>query len=119
MINLHEIKKEQKLHWSVWTPQMTSYYEDEPPEQWADWICVEAPTKREALIEAVKQFRKNGSEWIQYQRDDNANPFSGLQVESTICEHGNCNCEIDECIESREFDICPICYKETDLEIPE
>lgn len=96
---------------------MTSYYgEYEPPEEWSDYVCVEASNEEEAFIKAVEAFIAKNSEWITYQKDDDASPFEGLRAKSMICTHGRCNCEIDKCINSREFDICPECYTETEQE---
>lgn len=105
------------MHYSVITPDYITYRGDEyePSEYGADWICVEASTKREAKLKAVKEWRKQGTEWMEDCRSDNANPYTGLKVESMLCEHGYCFCDLKECIqENPEYyllDSCPECDK--------
>lgn len=107
------------MHWSVTTPMYMTYgsmWDDEPPEYGCDWICVEANTKREAKLIAVREWRKQNTHWMQDCRSDNASPFTGLKVENTLCKHGFCFCDLQYCIQPNPdwilLDTCPECDKE-------
>jgi hypothetical protein len=81
----------QLRHWEVFTPQYETYYSYdamEPSEYGADAVCVEAFTRREALILGRKKLEKefpNG--YISDNRSDGVNPFSGLKVKLSLCDH--------------------------------
>lgn len=93
-------------HYNVITPDITSYYQDEPPEIWRDYVSVDAKNKKEAKVKAVQKFREKKSEWInQYD-----NPFTGLEVSKPLCEHGFCWCDI--CAYDPEWRECEECMKE-------
>ena len=98
-------------HYTVCTPQYTSYYGDmEPPEVGADCVTVIADTKRKAKVLAVKELRKKGSEWMQDQASDRASPFTGLEVFDELCPHNICHCDI--CSRAVDWKLCEICYNE-------
>lgn len=106
------------MHWSVMTPMYTTYgsiLDLEPPEYGCDWICVEANTKREAAVKAVKKFREMNTVWMEDCRSDNASPFTGLKIQKSECEHGFCWCDLSDCIQPNPeyllLDECPECYK--------
>lgn len=87
------------MHYTVCSPQYMdysySYGEDaEPPEWTADCVSVEASTKREAKVLAVREMTKQGMGWVEDQRGDRKSPFTGLRVFEASCVHGNCWCEI-------------------------
>ena len=113
------------MHWSITTPMYTTYgniLDLEPPDYGCDWICVEADTKREAAVKAVKKFREMNTEWMQDCRSDNASPFTGLKIEKSECEHNFCWCDLADCIQPNPawilLDSCPECdkkYEELDL----
>jgi len=77
-----------------------------PTEYFACCVSVDAKNKREAKSLALKEDLMN--DWIQWARDNNQNPFSGLKVENPVCEHGICWCDI--CKQE-----CEECYKELDI----
>ena len=52
-----------------------------PDEPACDVVEVEAHTKREAKIRGLKELRKIHKGWINWHRDSDANPFTGLKVE--------------------------------------
>ncbi len=106
------------MHWSVTTPMYNTYGSPwgdppEPPEYDCDWVCVEANTKREAAVKAVKKFREMNTEWMQDCRSDNASPFTGLKIQKSECEHGFCFCDLKDCIQPNPeyilLDMCPMC----------
>lgn len=76
-----------------------------PTEYFSCFVSVDANSEREAKSIALKDVLF--SDWIQWARDNNKNPFSGLIVENPVCEHGICWCTIcgNECEE---------CYKVLD-----
>lgn len=98
-------------HYNVITPDITSYYQDDPPEIWRDYVSVEAPNKRQAKVEAVRKFREKNSQWA---RDNTENPFTGLVAEEFKCPHGFCWCDI--CANDPVFSECVECLKEWEAE---
>ena len=52
-----------------------------PKEPCRDVVEVEANTKREAKIKGLKELRKIQRGWINWYRDTDTNPFTGLRVE--------------------------------------
>lgn len=98
---------EGKTHYSVTSPEMSSGYSGYgPPEYGCDWALVLASNKREARLFAVKGAIEDGDfqEWVSYARADGINPFSGVKVEPSVCEHGVCwGCE-QSCISCRRAD---------------
>lgn len=102
-------------HWIVCTPKYRDWgWDDEPPEEVTDVVAVEAATKREALVKGVRELRRIRSHWLQDQRSDNANPFTGLTAEKSMCAHGFCWCDI--CTYKLDFTECPQCLAEWVLE---
>lgn len=83
-----------------------------PLVQFADAVCVEARTKREAKVLGVKLMEH----WPTYARRDDRNPFSGVKAESALCPHGLCHCDIEGCSNYPENDLCPECREEHDRE---
>ena len=71
-------------------------------------VCsVEASTKREAKIKAIKH--PDMQDWVIEARSDERNPFSGLQVINPVCEHGICHCgncqgECQDCCTCEEIE---------------
>lgn len=68
--------------WWVIAPDRTAYSYGEPPDPYCPVALVEAETRREARIEAVRVFRKQG------ELEPGENPFYGLKVEDAACRHG-------------------------------
>lgn len=103
-------------HYSVYTPQYTEYkyYPDEPPEITADCVYVEANTKREAKVKAVREMRRQGMSWIDYRDIDRASPFTGLKADEMECKHGNCWCEI--CSAKKDWVECSQCLEQWEQE---
>ena len=73
-----------------------------PEEHFCCFVSVDAPNEREAKILALKDALMR--DWVQWARDENKNPFSGLIVENPVCNHGVCWCDI--CKQE-----CEECYK--------
>lgn len=99
-------------HWWVTTPEL--YHSngwEEPPEYYVDFVSVEAPTKRKALVEAVRKLRAKNSEWTS---ESTENPFKGLKAEIADCKHGYCWCDI--CAEKNDYEECKECLKEWEAE---
>ena len=71
--------------YSVITPEVMfyagSYDPPAPPEFGRDYVEVEANTKKEARVVAVREFRNRKSKWIEERRGDDLSPFTGLLVE--------------------------------------
>jgi len=63
-----------------------------PTEYGCCVVSVEANNRREALKKAINT--EELSEWVNDQRSDGKNPFSGLAVIDPVCKHGTCNCDI-------------------------
>lgn len=85
-------------HYEVISPYRANIHMGygEPPESGCEWVMVEAHSKREALIKAIKtpEFKS----WVAEMRGDKQPPFKGLEVRLTVCEHGTCwGCQ--ECAE--------------------
>ncbi len=71
-------------HWEVWTPQYMTYvgsWSLGPPEYGCDWVVVEAETKREAMVKAVRIWRAERTDWMLDCASDQASPFTGLHAE--------------------------------------
>lgn len=113
-------------HYWVITPEVTAHYQDEPPESFKIVDCVEANSKKEAKVIFVSNHRAKGGKypmdsnnWFHH-LGHNENPFRGLKVESCVCEHGYCNCDLlEECPKydkESEFDYCRFCVRASDLE---
>lgn len=87
---------------------MTTYSWYEPTEELVCWGMFEAPTKRAALIAAVKS--PDFKEWVSERRADRMPPFKGLQAKRPICEHGNCwGCdECAACLSTQDITDCPV-----------
>jgi len=108
------------MHWEVYTPQYMTYGSPwgdppEPPEYGCDWVCVEADTKREALVKGVRKLREEKSEWLEDQASDGASPFTGLKAAKLQCEHDYCHCTLPDCIQPNPeyllLSECPECLK--------
>lgn len=76
-----------------------------PMEFGADYVAVEAPTKREAIKLAIKS--PEFQNWVDMKRGDGQNPFSGVKAYNPVCKHGVCVCDMckGECGE---------CYREVE-----
>lgn len=101
----------QEWHWLVYSPEIELYASDgiDPPECGCCVVTIPATSKRKAIQEAIKspQMRK----WVESQRDDDLNPFSGLKAEKQLCPHGICFCDL--CPSSSiECEKCPECAEE-------
>jgi hypothetical protein len=83
-------------------------YGEGPTEDFHYVALVEAPTKRAAIIAAVKH--PDMSDWVEECRSNNVPPFKGLKAESAKCEHGVCHCE--KCKGE-----CPHCEAELESEV--
>lgn len=99
-----------KTHYSVTSPEMSSGYSGYGPTEYCyAWALVLASNKREARILAVRGDIEDGefSDWVEYARHDCMNPFTGIKVELSVCEHGVCwGCEQS----------CLACKHEDDLD---
>jgi len=98
-------------HYNVISPEMSFVIPilddgSGPTEYFACVASVDAKNKREAKSLALKDVLF--FDWIQWARDNEKNPFSGLKVEDPICKHGICWCDIcgQECEE---------CYAEVEI----
>ncbi len=84
--------KTQKLnHYFVISPEYTDYGDYwTPPEIVRDIVTIWADSPKTAKILAIrtKEFRH----WVEDQRSSDCCPFTGLEVELTLCKHGNCYC---------------------------
>ena len=97
-------------HYNVLSPEMSEIeyipgLGNGPRVYFCCGCTVEANTKREAKIAAIKS--PDMQEWVAEQRSNGANPFTGLMVEEALCEHGICCCEIcgwENCKECMERD---------------
>lgn len=99
-------------HWWVYTPTydvVVPLLDDGtgPSEPTCDAVCVDAPTKRTALVAGVRQLRADGSPWLQ----DAENPFVGLTAELAECEHGVQLC----CTNAPHCEVCEQAIRETEL----
>jgi hypothetical protein len=100
-----------KRHYSVTSPEVGAKIRitddgDGPIEYWCEWALVLAANKREAKLVAVRGETEDGSleDWVKEARNDCINPFSGLKVEPSVCEHGVCwGCKQD-CIACHKAD---------------
>lgn len=116
------------MHYTVTTPE---YWYIEPvmddgsgPREYAvESVCVEANTKREAIIKGVKKMRSK--EWLtRYGRrftyygwywDSATNPYTGVKAQSSECEHGFCYCwdiPCDNKLKLEYEDVCPYCWED-------
>lgn len=103
-------------HYMVVSPMMSTTIpildDGTGPQEEFSCVCfVDVKNKREAKILAVKN--EEMKEWVNEQRRNFANPFSGLKVMDCKCKHGKCWC--DKCIS--EFGECEICLSELEEEI--
>lgn len=73
----------------------------DPGEPTCDVVWVDASSKREAIRRGVPQMPR----WPRYQREGNANPYSGVWAERPVCEHGVCLCRA--CFDATDGPICP------------
>ena len=97
---------EGKTHYSVTSPEMGAKQRitddgDGPMEYWCEWALVLAANKRDAKLLAIRGETVDGGmhDWVKEARYCGINPFSGLKVEPSICEHGVCwGCE-QSCVE--------------------
>lgn len=109
-----------KHHYIVYTPTYTHYYSLwslEPPETVCDVVCVEASTKREAKVIAVREMRKQGLDWVLDQQSDGASPFTGLKADLATCEHGVCWCDLCSSKDSwSECKECMLLWEQEDKE---
>lgn len=76
-----------------------------PLEYFRCAVSIEANTKAEARRLAVKH--PDMQAWVDEARGDGINPFVGLIVESPVCKHGVCWCDIckgwcDACVAEAE-----------------
>src|SRR6185312_16804386 len=94
-------------HYTVCTPQYTTYYMYDGPETGADCVTVIAPNKKRAKVEAVRELRKMQSEWLD---DSTASPFVGLIVYENGCSHGNCWCDL--CSALPDWSECEGCMRQ-------
>lgn len=103
------------MHWSVVTPEygtVIPILDDGtgPIEYGADYVCVEADTKRQALVAGVRKLRSTGSHWMEDQNSDGASPFTGLKAEKLLCPHGVCCfCDLDNCPIQYDTVVCQQC----------
>lgn len=86
-------------HYLVVSPEMSeivSLLDDgSGPREYFHCVCsVAAKTQREAKIKAIKH--PDMKKWVEEQRDNDCNPFTGLTVESPLCPHGICFCDMCE-----------------------
>ena len=75
------------MKWFVITPAYecyprNAYVDPEPPEYVADVVEVDAPTKRQALVQGVRELRRTRSRWLEDQVSNGSNPFTGLKAET-------------------------------------
>jgi hypothetical protein len=82
-------------HWWVSTPEfgvMVPLLDDGtgPLEYQCDVVCVDAATRREAIVAGVKKMRAEGAKWFE---SHDGNPFVGIKAESARCEHGELTCD--------------------------
>lgn len=93
-------------HYIVLSPVFESGGDNyEPPESGRDVVTIWADSPSTAKILAIRS--KGMRSWVRFQRDDNQNPFTGLEVQSGKCPHGKCYCFLCE-------DECEECEKEAD-----
>jgi len=115
------------MHWVVRTPEF-EYIEpilDDgtgPIVIGHDAVCVDAPTKRKAIIGGVRKLRSK--EWLRkygyrstyygWTRDKNTNPYTGIRAEKAECEHGFCGCWGITCNKNEDYPYgCIKCWKES------
>ena len=84
-------------HYFVISPEITKMMPvmddgSGPEETFCCVASVVAKTKRAAKIKALKH--KDMQDWVNEQRSDCRNPFTGLKTEETKCRHGKCYCEL-------------------------
>lgn len=98
-------------HYIVVSPKITEpVYVDGNLATYEDFCCVvsiEAENPQDAKSFALQS--PEFSEWLMSCRDDETNPFAGLEVtKADLCEHGKCGCheDCDDCINNwNESDI--------------
>ena len=64
----------------------------DPPEYGHCVASIEAPTKRAAIVAAIKH--PNMRDWVDRQRGDDLPPMAGLKAENARCPHGRCGCQM-------------------------
>lgn len=109
------------MHYAVSTPQYESVepiLDDGtgPIEVGCDIVCVEANTKREAIIKGVKimrskEYMPGWKTYYDWYWDESTNPFTGVKAEPLVCKHGFCNCWNIPCDISSD-DYCLKCDEE-------
>ena len=72
-------------HYLVVTPEYETVISILPdgtgPSEWgSDTLEIEAPTARQAKVEAVRQWRKDYRSYVHDQLANNCSPFTGLKV---------------------------------------
>ena len=68
------------MKYCVYTPA----YEQGYNEYGSDTAIVEAPNKKAALVEGVRQLRLSQSRWLQDQQSNGCSPFTGLKAEELV-----------------------------------
>jgi len=110
-------------HYWVQTPEITRYYDYEPPEISCIVECIEADNQAKAKGKFVagERKKKNQDSWLSH--CDYLNPFIGLKVRDAMCEHGVCNCDLnkgDNCELGKprhpKADYCGECCMESEAE---
>ena len=81
-----------------------------PIEEWKEMTYVVARTKRKAIIKGLKS--DDLAHWVKIQRQDDVNPFIGVEANTVICEHGYCWCELVPYPHSEQDDYCESCIEE-------
>ena len=86
---------------------------------WHETARVAAATKREAMIQGIKEM----TSWPRYARQDlMTTPFNGVTVEDARCKHGYCaKCDIADNAHGDVWhpgqdDYCKLCIREGDNE---
>jgi len=93
--------------WEVVSPPI--YYPGSdygPPEEVPDYVVVEAGSRREAIIEGVRQMQH----WPDEARGDGKPPWAGVKAFNLTCPHGVCWC--NTCAPDQDIDRCPGCVQE-------
>ena len=75
----------------VFSPEHETYSANDidPPEYGCDVYQVEARTRREAIIAAVRLALRERRSWASGNRDSGITPFAGYRAELAVCGHGN------------------------------
>jgi len=59
----------------------------DPPEDTCDYMVVEAKSKRDAIIKAVREFLGRGGSWANTNVDDGSPPWKGYKAERVPDEY--------------------------------